>query len=156
MAVDYYKTLGVEKNASAEDIKKAYRKLAHQHHPDKQGGDESKFKELNEAYQVLSDPKKRSQYDQFGSSFGSQGAGGQGFGGFDFNNFQQGFGEDFDLGDIFNMFTGRDFNSSRGERAADMGRGGDLELRMQISFYESARGLKQEIELNKHIPTHPS
>src|SRR3989344_4821593 len=87
MAQDYYSTLGVSRNASADDIKKAYRRLAHQHHPDKQGGDEKKFKEINEAYQALSDPKKRQQYDQFGHGFEqAQGAGfgGQGFGGVGF------------------------------------------------------------------------
>ena len=84
---DFYTTLGVPKSASQDEIKRAYRKLAHQHHPDKQGGDDKKFKEINEAYQVLSDPNKRSQYDQFGSvppgGFGSQGFGGQGRGGVD-------------------------------------------------------------------------
>ncbi|MBI4779616.1 DnaJ domain-containing protein, partial [Candidatus Falkowbacteria bacterium] len=68
MNKDYYKVLGVDKGASPEEIKKAFRKLAHEHHPDKKSGDEAKFKELNEAYQVLSDSKKRSQYDQFGSA----------------------------------------------------------------------------------------
>jgi len=82
MGKDYYKTLGVEKNATPEEIKKAFRQKAHQHHPDKAGGDEAKFKEINEAYQVLSDSKKRSQYDQFGSNFQQGGAGFSG-GGFD-------------------------------------------------------------------------
>jgi DnaJ-class molecular chaperone len=80
MAKDFYKTLGVEKNASQDDIKKAFRKLAHQYHPDKNNDDDSKFKEVNEAYQVLSDEKKRSQYDRFGEA-GVNGAGG-GYGGF--------------------------------------------------------------------------
>ena len=78
MSKDYYKILGVEKNASKEDIKKAFRKLAHQYHPDKTGGDETKFKEASEAYTVLSDDTKRQQYDTFGSA----GPGGSGFGGF--------------------------------------------------------------------------
>ena len=95
MANNYYEILGVSNNASDDEIKKAYRKLAHKHHPDKAGGDEAKFKEINEAYQVLSDKTKRSQYDQFGQTFdqaGRSGAGGgQGFGGFDFSGFQ-GFG----------------------------------------------------------------
>src|SRR3989338_5566361 len=77
MSKDYYKILGVEKNASEDDVKKAFRKLAHQYHPDKQGGDETKFKEVNEAYQVLSNTEKRQKYDQFGSDFAQQG----GFGG---------------------------------------------------------------------------
>src|SRR3989344_561570 len=87
---DYYTTLGVTKNSSPEEIKKAYRKLAHQHHPDKQGGDEKKFKEINEAYQVLSDQNKRAQYDQFGSAFQQGGGQGAGFGGFDFSDFMRG------------------------------------------------------------------
>ena len=68
MAKNYYNTLGVEKSATQDEIKKAFRKLAHQYHPDKSGGDEAKFKEANEAYQVLGDPQKRAQYDQFGSA----------------------------------------------------------------------------------------
>ena len=110
MAKDYYKTLGVEKNASQDEIKKAFRKLAHQHHPDK-GGDEKKFKEASEAYQTLSDEKKRQQYDTYGSAGPNQGFGGQG-GGFDasgFSGFQGGFGgaqgfEGVDLNDIFGDF----------------------------------------------------
>ncbi|HEY4503592.1 MAG TPA: DnaJ domain-containing protein, partial [Candidatus Paceibacterota bacterium] len=121
---DYYKVLGIDKNASKEDIKKAFRKLAHEHHPDKGGGDASKFKEASEAYSVLSDDQKRQQYDTFGSTgagmgggqgggfsgFNSQGA--QGFGGFDFSNFaqqysgQNGQSFEFDLGDIFGEFFG--------------------------------------------------
>ena len=76
---DYYSTLGISKGASADDIKRAYRKLAHQYHPDKGKGDPEKFKQVSEAYQVLSDPSKRQQYDQFGSTF----SGGRGPGGFD-------------------------------------------------------------------------
>src|SRR6056297_1527414 len=110
MSKNYYDILGVDKDASQKEIKKAYRKLAHEHHPDK-GGDEEKFKEVNEAYQVLSDSKKRRQYDQFGRTFDQNGGGPQGF------NFQQGRGNfsqgDFEdlfsnLGDIFNFsFSGR-------------------------------------------------
>lgn len=92
MSKDYYSILGVPKNASQDEIKKAYRKMAHQHHPDKKSGDEARFKEVNEAYQVLSDEKKRSQYDNYGSTFDSGGfSGGQGF------NYE----------DIFNMFNGQ-------------------------------------------------
>ena len=130
MSKDYYAILGVSKDASDDEIKKAYRKLAHKHHPDKSGGDEAKFKEANEAYQVLSDKAKRQQYDQFGQTFdgaGGQGAGGfSGFEGFDFSNFssQQGGGFDFgeggfedifsSFGDIFEDFFG--FGSNRGNR----------------------------------------
>lgn len=80
MAKDYYHILGVNKSATPDEIKKAFRSLAHQHHPDKQGGNEAKFKEINEAYQILSDEKKRTQYDQFGSAAFDGSAGG-GFGG---------------------------------------------------------------------------
>jgi curved DNA-binding protein CbpA len=77
MAQDYYSTLGISKTASSEEIKKAYRRLAHEHHPDKGKGDPDKFKQINEAYQILSDPNKRAQYDRFGSGFqGAPGAGG--------------------------------------------------------------------------------
>ncbi|HEY9583454.1 MAG TPA: DnaJ domain-containing protein, partial [Candidatus Paceibacterota bacterium] len=111
---DYYKTLGVDKGASKEEIKKAFRKLAHEHHPDKGNGNAEKFKEASEAYSVLSDDEKRKQYDTFGSAgpggfHSGQGgfSGGQGFGGFDFSSFtrqyqtQNGQAFEFDLGDIF-------------------------------------------------------
>lgn len=144
MALDYYKTLGVEKSASADEIKKAYRKLAHQHHPDKQGGDEKKFKEINEAYQVLSDPQKRSQYDQFGSSFQSGfnagGPFGSGQGGYDFNN--------FDLNDIFDMFGGA-FGGRAGRSREDHSRGADIEVSFSVDFYTSIRGGNKKIELVK-------
>ena len=84
MAKDYYKILGVDKGANAEEIKKAFRKMAHQHHPDKKGGDEAKFKELNEAFQVVGDETKRKQYDQFGADFEQQGGFGGGAGWEDF------------------------------------------------------------------------
>src|SRR5438128_629546 len=105
---DYYKTLGVDKTASKDDIKKAFRKLAHQYHPDKKDGNAEKFKEVNEAYSVLSDDAKRQQYDAYGSNFnGAGGFNGQDFGGFDFSGFQGQAGfQDFDLGDIFGEFFG--------------------------------------------------
>lgn len=122
MAKDYYKILGVDKNAGGEDIKRAYRKLAMQYHPDRGGGKEAeeKFKEINEAYQILSDPQKKAQYDRFGSGAFDGNAGfNQGFGGFDFSGFgggQRG-GIEFDfggfggLGDIFEDFFGQAFSS---------------------------------------------
>ena len=85
MPSDYYNILGVSKTASADDIKRAYRKLAHEHHPDKKGGDEKKFKEINEAYQVLSDEKKRQQYDTFPAGGGSAFGGGYGGQSWDFS-----------------------------------------------------------------------
>ncbi|MBI4592505.1 molecular chaperone DnaJ [Candidatus Uhrbacteria bacterium] len=142
MAKDYYKTLGVDKGASQDDIKKAFRKLAHQYHPDKAGGDEAKFKEANEAYQVLSDEKKRAQYDQLGSAAfdGSGGFGGQGFGGF--SGFQGGAGFE-DLGDIFGDLFGGGRSRSR-ER-----RGSDIQVDMELTFNESIFGVNKEVELTK-------
>lgn len=144
MAQDYYKTLGVERGASAEDIKKAYRKLAHQHHPDKQSGNEAKFKEINEAYQVLSDDKKRAQYDQFGSAgpqgFGGGGYGGQGgFGGFDFNGAQG-----FDFQDIFDMFSGGFGGGQRMET-----RGADIAVELTLTLPEALLGGQKVFEIEK-------
>ena len=105
---DYYNILGVPRTASQEEIKKAYRKLAHQHHPDKKGGDEAKFKEVNEAYQVLSDPKKKSSYDNFGFAYNEGGFGnGQGFGGqgFDYSDIFGGMGGQGGFEDIFDVFS---------------------------------------------------
>ncbi len=145
MSTDYYKILGVEKGAPDDEIKRAYRKLAHQYHPDKKTGDEKKFKELNEAYQVLSDPKKRAQYDQFGSAYNQAGGnpfgGGQGFGGFDFSQ-----GQDF--GDIFSMF-GDFFGQQRSGRPEDLTRGHDLQVRLDIDFKDSVLGAQETVELNK-------
>ena len=147
MAQDYYQTLGVARSASAEEIKRAYRKLAHQHHPDKDRGNEAKFKEINEAYQVLSDPTKRARYDQFGQNF--QGAGAPGGGqtnGWDFSNFAQGFGGgDFeDAFDIFSdIFGGRNSRQSRRER------GVDLEMELALTFDEAVFGVEKELTIEK-------
>ena len=155
MSKDYYKTLGVDKNASEADIKAAFRKLAHQHHPDKNGGDDKKFKEVNEAYQTLSDKNKRAQYDQFGSAgpqfngaggnpFGGAGGGfgGFDFGGFDFSQFQGGNGGfEFDLGDLF----GGGFGGGRSQ----VKRGNDIETQVKITFKESVFGVEKKITLNK-------
>ena len=146
MSKDYYKLLGIEKSASQDEIKKAFRALAHKHHPDKQGGDEAKFKEINEADQVLGDEKKRAQYDQFGSG-AFDGTAGGGFGGGGFNGAGFDFsGADFgDLGDLFGgMFNGG--RSSSRER-----RGGDIQVDVQLSFYESVFGVEREISLTKHV-----
>ncbi len=151
---DYYKTLGVSKNATQDEIKKAFRKLALEHHPDKTGGKDEKFKEVNEAYSVLSDTKKREHYDRFGSEpqpgqggFG----GGQGFGGFDFSGFQQGQGGmEFDLGDIFgSVFGGAGGRGgSRGGRART--RGADIAVDVTLTFKESALGVDKAIEYSRH------
>jgi molecular chaperone DnaJ len=154
--MDYYKTLGVSKNASKDEIKRAYRKLAHQYHPDKKGGDEKKFKEINAAYQVLGDERKKAHYDQFGSNFGSQGGGG-GFQGFDFNNFS-GFGgrgfsarggpaDGWDFGDIFSEF----FGGGAGTRARAKQRGQDIKIDIVTSLEEAYAGIEREISLRKNV-----
>lgn len=146
---DYYEVLGIAKGASADEIKKAYRKLAVQHHPDKQGGDEAKFKEIGEAYEVLKDSAKRQRYDQFGHAGvgGSSGGGAagnpfQGFGG------QAGQGFEFDfgsggLGDIFGSFFGG------GQTQQQARRGRDVEVEVTLSFEEAIFGkdLKVTLEL---------
>ena len=155
---DYYKILGVQRNASEEEIKKAFRKLAHVHHPDKSGGNEAKFKEASEAYSVLSDKKKRAQYDTFGSSgpgFSAQGGSASGwnpsdfgfsadFGGFsgfsaqggpasDWGNFETG-----DLGDILSSIFG-------GRRVR---RGRDIAVDIELSFQESIFGAERKVVIN--------
>ncbi len=160
MPKDYYYILGVDKNASEEDIKKAYRKLAHQHHPDKAGGDESKFKEINEAYQVLSDKTKRAQYDHFGtaepmggfnwqSAQGPFGAGqnpfGQGQDGYGFGFDSQNMG---DLGDIFEtFFEGLGVKPRR--RTYE--RGSDLEVMENITLEEAFRGVAKKIKIETFV-----
>ncbi len=154
MAKDYYKTLNIEKKASKEEVKKAFHKLAHKYHPDKKGGDEAKFKEINEAYQILSDDNKRAQYDQFGSAGvgdgfnGGQGAGG--FGGFDFSGFQNAGanGFEFDLGDIFgDLFGGQ----GRGGGRSQIRRGRDISVDIQISFKEAIFGAERNILITKSM-----
>ena len=147
MPKDYYKTLGVDKNASKEELKKAFHKLAHTHHPDKNNGNDTKFKEVNEAYQVLSDDKKRASYDQFGSADGPQGFGGGqggGFGGFDFSG--QNGGMEFDMGDLGDIF-GDFFGGGRSRQKARKGR--DLTTTINLSFEESIFGTDKKINLNK-------
>jgi molecular chaperone DnaJ len=163
MANDYYNTLGVSKGASDDEIKKAYRKLAHKHHPDKAGGDEKKFKEINEAYQVLSDKSKRAQYDQFGQTFNqSGGGGGQGFGGFsagggptggwDFSGFDFGSqGGDFGgsgFEDIFSDIFGGNFSGGRRTRAKA---GRDIQVDAEIDFFEMVHGAERNINLYKTV-----
>lgn len=141
---DFYEVLGLQKGASDEDIKKAFRKLAIKYHPDKNQGDkeaEEKFKEINEAYQVLSDPQKKTQYDQFGTT-DFNGAGG-GYGGFNG-------GGDFDfsdLGDIFGSFFGGGF--SGGRRANGPERGNDMEYSINLSFEEAVFGVEKEISITR-------
>jgi len=137
MSKDYYNILGVEKGASDDEIKKAFRKAAHKYHPDKPDGDEAKFKEANEAYQVLSDSQKRSQYDQFGSDAFS-GAGG-------FGGFQGGQGFDMgDLGDIFGDAFG--FGGGRRRRTAQ---GKDVQVDLDLNFEEAVFGIDKEVSMTK-------
>lgn len=157
MSKDYYKILGVEKGASKDEIKKAFRKLAHEHHPDKNQGNDAKFKEINEAYTVLSDDNKRQQYDTYGSAgpSGFNPGQGSGFGGFDFSGFtrqyqgQNGQSFEFDLGDIFGEFFGG------GKRVR---KGKNINIDVQLSFKESVFGLQKEITVNKEklVVTIPS
>jgi len=152
MAKDYYNVLGVDKKATKDDIKKAFRKLAHKYHPDKGGTDESKFKEITEAYSILSDDRKRREYDTYGQAFagstGSRQAGGQGnpFGGFDFSGFQQGFGQggmEFDFGDIF----GDMFGGGRGQSRTPRGR--DISIDLEISFKDAVFGTTRNVLIAK-------
>lgn len=149
---DYYEVLGLNKGASLDEIKRAFRKKAMQYHPDKNPGDKSaeeKFKEVNEAYDVLSNPDKKSKYDRFGhagvdpnfgGAGGGQGFGGQGFGGFGgFGGFE----------DIFDMFGG--FGSRSSARRNGPAKGEDLQKNITIDFSESIYGCKREIELNKDV-----
>lgn len=146
MAKDYYKVLGVERSATDQEIKRAFRKLAHEHHPDKTNGNEAKFKEINEAYQTLSNEEKRKQYDQFGTTF--DGAGGFGGG----NPFGQGFGGaqniDFDLGDIFGSFFGGGGGPFRGSRTK---KGQDIQVDLEITLKEAVFGSSQTISLRKQV-----
>lgn len=141
---DYYEVLGVGKSASDDEIKKAFRKAAVKYHPDKEGGDEAKFKEVNEAYEVLKDKQKRQRYDQFGHAGvgGSSGGGNpfEGFGGFNGQNINFDFGDG--LGDIFGQFFGG------GARSQAPRRGRDVEVTLQLSFEEAIFGLEQKIELD--------
>ncbi len=142
---DYYEILGVKKDASADEIKKAFRRAATQHHPDR-GGDETKFKELNEAYEVLKDDAKRKRYDQFGHAGVGGAAGGNPFGGF--GGYGQGQNVNFDfgdlgLGDIFSSFFGGQQTSGRRQQ-----RGRDVETRVEISFEQAVFGTEVELNLN--------
>ncbi len=145
--------LGVEKKASQDDIKKAFRTLAHKYHPDKGGKDEVKFKEITEAYSVLSDEKKRREYDTYGQSFPggagpSTGSGQGGFGGFDFSQFQQGFGNggvEFDFGDIFGDIFGGGARSTQSRKP----RGRDISIDIEIPFKDAMFGTVRTVLLAK-------
>jgi len=155
---NYYDILGIDKKASKDEIKKAFRALAHKYHPDKKGGNAEKFKEANEAYSVLSDDQKRAQYDTYGQTFTGGNGGGfsgswedimrqAGQSGFDFSGFangaQSGFSaEGFDLGDIFGEFFG-------GGRRTKTKRGRDISIDIELNFEEAVFGVDRTILLNK-------
>ncbi len=147
---DYYEILGVDRNASQDEIKRAFRKLAHKYHPDKKDGDAKKFKEVSEAYATLGDEQKRKQYDMLGSA-GGFGYGGGGFGGFDFSNFG-GFGSgqggshhfEFDLSDIFSGMGGFGFGSGVRNK-----RGRDIQVDLNILLSEALLGVEKEIKIQK-------
>lgn len=145
---DFYEVLGLSKGASEEEIKKAYRKLAKQYHPDLNPGDktaEAKFKEINEAYEVLSDQEKRSRYDQFGHAGvdPNYGGGGGGFGGFDMGG--------VDLGDLFGSFFGGGFGGGSTRRNGPQ-QGESLRANLTITFEEAAFGCEKEIDLTRSEP----
>ncbi len=144
---NYYDMLGVPKTASEEEVKVAFRKLAHKYHPDKKGGDEAKFKEVSEAYSILSDKKKRAEYDTYGKTFAGGGFSAQGgpASGWDFSNFQgfggQGGNVEFDLGDIFgDVFAGGQSRARRGR---------DISIDIELGFRESIFGTERRVLLTK-------
>ena len=142
---DLYEILGVDKNADADTVKRAYRKQAMKYHPDHNPGDveaEKKFKEVNEAYSVLSDPQKKENYDRFGNPDGPMGGGfgGEGYGG--------GFGDFGDLGDIFGSIFGSAFGGGQQKRTGPQ-RGEDIQLRLTINFEEAVFGCKKEVSYTR-------
>ncbi|HSX41485.1 MAG TPA: molecular chaperone DnaJ [Candidatus Saccharimonadales bacterium] len=145
---DYYEVLGISKSASADEIKRAYRKLAMEHHPDKHGGDDANFKEIGEAYEVLKDEKKKAMYDQYGHAAGAQNPGGGnpfgGAGGFN------GAGFDFDLGDIFSQFMGGAGGPFGGAQQA-AARGADLETSVTVDFKEAVFGAERKLKFNVDV-----
>lgn len=157
MSKDYYKILGVSRNASRDEIKKAYRELAHQYHPDKKGGDEKKFKEINEAYQVLSDEQKRQQYDQFGTTFeGFQGGPGWGWnfsgGKVNWEDILSSFGQSYggrgyriNLEDLFSDIFGDIFSGASWHKTRS--RGKNVVVDMEINLEDILKGIEKEIRL---------
>ena len=145
---DYYEVLGVSKTATDAEIKSAFRRLAKKYHPDinKEPGAEKKFKEIGEAYAVLSDPNKRKQYDQFGHAAFDQGAGGGEFSGFDFSGF------DVDLDDILGSMFGNGFGfSNRGSRRNTKTRGDDVLYHMDLTFDEAVFGCEKDIKIDTSV-----
>jgi molecular chaperone DnaJ len=149
MSKDYYSILGITKAATKDDIKKAFRTLAHKFHPDKKGGDEAKFKEVSEAYSILSDDKKRAEYDAYGRVFSGAGqaqGNASGFEGFDFSQFAGANGAEFDvdLNDLFGNFS--DIFGGAGGRT---NRGRDISIDLELSFKESIFGVSRKVLITK-------
>jgi len=145
---DYYEILGIQKTASKDEVKKAFRKLAAKYHPDKKTGDEAKFKEISEAYSTLSDDKKRAEYDTYGRSY----AGGNNPGGAQWGGFQGGFGAngvEFDINDIFENF-GDIFGGGNRGGAGRTARGNDISVDIELTFKESIFGTKRTLRLMKN------
>lgn len=150
MASDYYDLLGVARSASPDDIKKAFRTKAHQYHPDKANGDAEKFKQINEAYQVLSDPQKRQQYDQYGQTFDQARRQGGGPAGAGFGGFNQAQWQNMDFGDIGDIF-GDMFGFGGGRRQRRTTRGQDIQAAVRIDFRTAAFGGEEKIQLRHHV-----
>ncbi len=147
---DYYEVLGIDRSADEDTIKKAFRTMAKKYHPDLHPGDkdaEVKFKEVNEAYSVLSDPQKKAAYDQYGHAAFDQG--GMGAGGSGFEGYSGGFGGFGDLGDIFGDFFGGAFGGSSSRSRSSARRGDDIGLAVSISFEEAAFGVKKDVKYNR-------
>ncbi len=150
MKRDYYEILGVNKSASADEIKKAYRKVAMQHHPDRNPGDkasEEKFKEAAEAYEVLNDADKRAQYDRFGHNAFGNGRGGFGGGGMNMDDIFSQFGDIFGEGGFGSFFGGGGQRSQRGSGS----RGSNLRVKIKLNFEEIAKGSSKTIKVKKHV-----
>lgn len=144
---DYYKTLGLQKGASKDEVKKAFRKLAAQYHPDKKTGDEEKFKQISEAYAILGDEKKKAEYDTYGHAFQGGGGGGtggaQGFGGFNWSDFKEQAGDggfEFNMGDIFGDMFGGGGRQTRGR---------DISIDIELPFTEAVFGVTRKVLLTK-------
>ena len=144
MSKDYYNILGVNKEASKDEIKKAFYKLAHKYHPDKKGGNETKFKQVNEAYQILSDDSKRSKYDQYGSRYSAESGPASGW---DFSGFQNN-GMEFDFGNLNDIFSDF-FTGGMGGGSTQARRGRDISTEVQISFVDSIFGVQRKILITK-------